>query len=130
MNVTSLNDLYDLISDKDQLVAYLLINNLIVSETKCRKCKRCMVFNSEELLYRCNRRNASGKCNTKISAYKGKFFENIKIDVKEVLKIIYLYLVLESSETNISIALNISKNSLVDWLNFIREVIVKVYPPS
>lgn len=119
MQITDIFKLMETVNDPRKLIIFFQNLNLISSSQIC-ECRLAMSLvvckrTSDNYIWRCPK-----KCK-QISIRKESFFERSRLPIKTILTIIYFWI--QDIPTNrIKSMLNISKQTLADWNNFLYEI--------
>jgi hypothetical protein len=112
----SINNLH--VEDNNEAIIKCLVDNkLMNNKMKCKNCHIQMAFVVRQCLdgyaWRCP------SCRTYKSIRAGSFFENIRFNLRNVIKLIYHFSI-ETSQTQTAKELNISRSSVVDFFHKLR----------
>jgi len=112
----SINNLYE--EDNNETIIKCLVDNkLINNKMKCKNCRIQMAFVVRQCLdgysWRCP------SCRTFRSIRAGSFFENLRFNLRNIIKLIYCFSI-EMSQTQAAKELNISRSSVVDFFHKLR----------
>ena len=126
MSEVSLNNLYD-VENNDVIIKCLVDNKLLNNKIKCKKCNIEMAFVVRQCLdgyaWRCP------SCRTFKSLRTGSFFENLRFNLRNIIKMIY-YFSIEMSQTKTAKELNVSRSSIVDFFHKLKYVCVQDLKPD
>lgn len=114
--------------DEDQVLEFLLNHRILKRFTVCPKCATVIPLVKKDLEFRrrVTRRVPSRgkvKCNTRMSARKGSFFERSRLAFDVYVKLIsFLLFVSPPRQRLIQAEIHVTAQTIVNWYSFCREV--------
>ncbi|XP_077967707.1 uncharacterized protein LOC144421954 [Styela clava] len=109
--------------DERACIEFLRYRGLLATRMKCAKCETEMKEENtksakqDSCRWRCQKKN----CRTTTTIRKGSFFENSKAELTKLVTTMYFWADDVTQETMAKES-ELSKRTMVDWCNFIREV--------
>ncbi|XP_011302184.1 uncharacterized protein [Fopius arisanus] len=120
--------------DTSKIVKFLQDRKVLAREVLCPRCNELMSYDDQKRAFRCSKRKAvqnghkkrmSVKCEGYVSLFRGSWFGNIRIPLSTAMRFIGLYLMLNPPRQEfLKFELAISSNTVVDWSNYVREVLI------
>ncbi|KYM95728.1 hypothetical protein ALC62_13634 [Cyphomyrmex costatus] len=129
-----LYEFLNIINDFDLLWNYLCEKKVVRNQIKCPKCdNKLNVRCTENKILHCTskyykrykgRKRQKITCNFKISVFHGTWFENAHIDIQKICRFIAYFLMIQPPRQPFLMnELEMSSSSVVDWINFCRELL-------
>lgn len=123
-----LRDLRDNTSTNIKAIEYARKLNLLSSHVTCNPCNRPMSFVMKKsygdgYVWKCPNR----KCNKERTIRKNSCFENCKLSIATVFDLMYFWANDMHKHKFIMKELNLSSSTVVEWMNFMRDITVDYY---
>jgi hypothetical protein len=113
---------WDLPGNEEDAVRYLQGYGIIPQEKWCRYEHKMHILFGSSIFWKCSNRN----CNSRISIRTSTWLEGSRLPLVIVIRFIYMWSKSQTSITNCKEELNIGKNAVIDYNNYLREVCVHV----
>jgi hypothetical protein len=111
-------DFYQVMSSEEALLQFFFNHGTISCHYRCPKCKTLLDYCSHTgaLVFRCD---------TRVSILKFTYFDNVHLNLTVIAEIVLLYLTRPPPRCQfIAKETNVSHRILIDYFNFIREVLI------
>lgn len=117
MSIPTLFSIQNILFNENDCIKFLFDNNILYNITECKKCMS-KVYRDNKRFRCCNK-----KCRKSESIFKDSFFAQNHISCNHVLLISYLWLC-KSSRDTILFMTGHSPNTVTNFLNYLRELII------
>lgn len=118
LSIPKLTDIIDILFNENLCIDFLFQKNILYLLSNCEHCGGRVKKN--KLRYRCTR-NA---CRKSISIFRDSFFKNARISCSQIMHLAYLWLS-ECCHKTIIIHTGHSPNTVTDYMNFFRELVIE-----
>jgi hypothetical protein len=121
---------YQVMSSEEALLGFFFNHGTISCHYRCPKCKTLLDYcsHSGALVFRCqtiNKKKNRRRCDTRVSIFKFTYFDNVHLSLTLIAGIVLLYLTRPPPRCQfIAKETNVSHRILIDYFNFIREVLI------
>ncbi|XP_076249183.1 uncharacterized protein LOC143188673 [Calliopsis andreniformis] len=130
----SLRDFEAILQDRNVLIDFLASHGVLRTRVVCKKCGNELLLNYEKLIFSCRKTgyitNAHKKrmkiqCNFYLSVRKDTWFGNSNLKIETACRFIAYFLLMKPPRQQFfKNELNLCDKTIVDWLNFCREVCI------
>lgn len=118
-----------LLADENKVVQFLVNHGVLSCHILCPNCSNRISVSWAKYMFRCQKsvrcsKRKSTKCATKLSAFRGTFFERSQLSLTEICILVNIFLSDNRAKISYAVSeLQCSQTTVVDWFSFCREVV-------
>ncbi|KYQ47743.1 hypothetical protein ALC60_13231 [Trachymyrmex zeteki] len=129
-----LSDFINLTYNRDKLIEFLIQHGVLPVVINCNQCESILNLNTKTLMFICrkrhfvkntNKKRISQQCKFERSAKVGTWFDNTNLDVSLICRLTVYFIMFPPPRVQfLTLDTGLTKVTVIDWLNFCREICV------